>query len=302
MPLPVNEKINGPGAKPLSGREQQILELAASGLIDKSIAAKLGISFNTMRTYWARIRQKSGNLSRSGIIVAWVRGEFTSRETDFQPNFLTRKCQGSKLPGFRESDQVMAPVNFFDKRLSRCRACIVLYKNSQQPASIEPASMNEFCRILTDSKMADFALMRIRDGQGNIKLQHLITEDIGDKLFQYQEVDDLQSGILHALNSGLIAITCADLEQHQIPEKTSSIKEHVCFEIDSWPACFKQYGLKSAIGIPLIHHDKVIGSILLGSVDRGYYRAVERETLKTICSHLSAQIFAAGRDGMPKAM
>jgi DNA-binding CsgD family transcriptional regulator len=61
----------------LSTREGQILGLAAAGLIDKEICRRLGITMNTLRTYWARIRNKRGNDTRAGLVAAFVRESLT---------------------------------------------------------------------------------------------------------------------------------------------------------------------------------------------------------------------------------
>jgi DNA-binding NarL/FixJ family response regulator len=39
----------------LSGREQEILELAAQGFADKEISAQLCLAYTTVKTYWSRI-------------------------------------------------------------------------------------------------------------------------------------------------------------------------------------------------------------------------------------------------------
>jgi DNA-binding CsgD family transcriptional regulator len=39
----------------LSDREQEILELAAQGLVDKEISARLGLAYTTVKSYWSRI-------------------------------------------------------------------------------------------------------------------------------------------------------------------------------------------------------------------------------------------------------
>lgn len=52
----------------LSQREQDILALTMTGLADKEIAANLGISIHTVRTYWDRIREKIGKSTRAEVI------------------------------------------------------------------------------------------------------------------------------------------------------------------------------------------------------------------------------------------
>jgi DNA-binding CsgD family transcriptional regulator len=53
----------------LSPREAQLLELAAHGLVDKEIAARLQVSVATVRTYWERIRKKLGASNRAEAVA-----------------------------------------------------------------------------------------------------------------------------------------------------------------------------------------------------------------------------------------
>lgn len=57
----------------LSLREQQILRLAAHGLTDQGIANRLGITRNTVSTYWGRIRTKLGPVNRAELVAHYVR-------------------------------------------------------------------------------------------------------------------------------------------------------------------------------------------------------------------------------------
>lgn len=76
----------------LSPRERQILEMAATGLIDKEIGASLGLSLNTLRTYWGRIRLKVGEGSRVALAAAMA-GEAASAKPDQINRLLTEDWQ-----------------------------------------------------------------------------------------------------------------------------------------------------------------------------------------------------------------
>lgn len=52
----------------LSQREEDVLALTMTGLADKEIAANVGISVHTVRTYWDRIREKIGKSTRAEVI------------------------------------------------------------------------------------------------------------------------------------------------------------------------------------------------------------------------------------------
>lgn len=64
--------------KPLSAREQQLIEFASNGFTDVAIATKLGISEATVATYWVRIRTKYGPLPRPELVAHAVREQYVS--------------------------------------------------------------------------------------------------------------------------------------------------------------------------------------------------------------------------------
>ncbi|HVL39378.1 MAG TPA: PAS domain S-box protein [Fimbriimonadaceae bacterium] len=59
----------------LSEREKQLIQLAAEGHTDASIANHLGISEATVSTYWGRVRIKIGPYSRPELIATVIRDE-----------------------------------------------------------------------------------------------------------------------------------------------------------------------------------------------------------------------------------
>jgi len=57
----------------LSGREEEVLLLSASGLTDKEIAQRLGLGVATINTYWKRMREKLGGVNRAELVAAVLR-------------------------------------------------------------------------------------------------------------------------------------------------------------------------------------------------------------------------------------
>jgi len=64
---------NEPGSTTLSGREHEILALLADGLINKQIAARLGISTNTVKTHLELLFEKLGVTTRAEAVATGVR-------------------------------------------------------------------------------------------------------------------------------------------------------------------------------------------------------------------------------------
>lgn len=61
------------GTVQLSGRERELLELAASGLNTSEIAERLFLSPNTVKTYWQRLYEKLGASDRASAMAEAIR-------------------------------------------------------------------------------------------------------------------------------------------------------------------------------------------------------------------------------------
>jgi two-component system, NarL family, nitrate/nitrite response regulator NarL len=61
------------GRAQLSGRERELLQLAAEGLTTAEIAHRLYLSPNTVKTYWQRLYEKLGASDRASAIAEAVR-------------------------------------------------------------------------------------------------------------------------------------------------------------------------------------------------------------------------------------
>jgi DNA-binding NarL/FixJ family response regulator len=61
--------------KQLSSRELDIVKLAATGMCDKEIASHLGVTLATVRTYWERLRVKTGSRSRTHAVCLALFGD-----------------------------------------------------------------------------------------------------------------------------------------------------------------------------------------------------------------------------------
>ncbi len=62
--------------KPLSEREQQLIEMASNGFTDVAIGQRLGISIGTVATYWARVRTKYGPYPRTELIAIAIKDHY----------------------------------------------------------------------------------------------------------------------------------------------------------------------------------------------------------------------------------
>lgn len=69
------KSVDGNRLHTLSKREEAVLELAARGYLDKEISSQIGVSLNTLRSYWRRIRTKLGEGTRLALCSAYLEAE-----------------------------------------------------------------------------------------------------------------------------------------------------------------------------------------------------------------------------------
>ena len=62
----------------LTNREKQLLDLAGNGFTDRKTAEVLGISVNTVSTYWKRLYNRMGVETRAQAVAQYIRHEQSS--------------------------------------------------------------------------------------------------------------------------------------------------------------------------------------------------------------------------------
>ncbi|MEZ0326523.1 MAG: LuxR C-terminal-related transcriptional regulator [Fimbriimonas sp.] len=75
----------------LSKREEEVVNLAAQGYLDKEIVVRLGITENTLKTYWRRIRTKLGEGPRPGLVAEFLRQqahEAEAKDIPFEADWI----------------------------------------------------------------------------------------------------------------------------------------------------------------------------------------------------------------------
>jgi len=81
LPVFVYNMSMAPNGFRFSRQEEKVLALSMEGLTDSDIAEKMGIGLGTVRTFWKRIRSKTGSGSRSDVIKTFS-GAVPTETTD----------------------------------------------------------------------------------------------------------------------------------------------------------------------------------------------------------------------------
>ena len=66
----------------LSARERQVMQLVVAGLMNKQVAAQLGISEKTVKVHRARVMEKTGSRSLAALVRLCAAAEILPESTD----------------------------------------------------------------------------------------------------------------------------------------------------------------------------------------------------------------------------
>jgi DNA-binding CsgD family transcriptional regulator len=83
MPAPRKDQTLRP-------REIQLIHLAADGLADEQVATQLGLTLQTVRSYWRDLRAKFGGATRAKIVADTLKSELRPSASHFVRERLTR--------------------------------------------------------------------------------------------------------------------------------------------------------------------------------------------------------------------
>ena len=76
------------GVPGLTEREAQVMDLAAQGMSDRQIGLELGISRDTVASYWRRILLKFGSSKRTEVVARFAEQQAAKTVADVQQSNL----------------------------------------------------------------------------------------------------------------------------------------------------------------------------------------------------------------------
>jgi DNA-binding CsgD family transcriptional regulator len=103
--------------KPLSPREEEIVDLCISGLTNEAIAIQLGLSIGTINTYWLRIKIKFGGQGKTETIARVIqkRADGALKKSDLK----LREITGRLLEREREVVELRAALALLHHSMDR---------------------------------------------------------------------------------------------------------------------------------------------------------------------------------------
>ena len=155
-------------------RVEQIVQLAAQGLSDKQIAARLGVTTNTIITYWKRIRRDLGMSSRTEIVAEWIRQDILQRPMVllFGPELREERGSYQELLALKLASTVAAYCRARAARDLKSARCslrelhdLVLGRQGQPPPSHVLRSWPQLDRVLATILEQLVPCRRLSDGE-----------------------------------------------------------------------------------------------------------------------------------------
>lgn len=122
-------------------REQQVIWLAADGKTDKNISQILGISTDTVSTYWKRIMVKFNSSSRTEVVATFLRQRF---EGQMERTEAEKRALRGELRARGSTEQVQASASVHLTSLMGMLDIGILFTSSNLKVSFVN---EELCRL-----------------------------------------------------------------------------------------------------------------------------------------------------------
>lgn len=240
----------------LPAREAEILGLAAKGLTDRQIAAELGISKDTVSTYWRRILLRYKAANRTEVVARAVESH------------LTQKLNHAELISAHLRSEIHQHSEAQAKDLASRNLLAAVQGALVSFVSGSPAPQTIFEELLAELlavTQSEFGLIAelATDKSGETSMRNwAITNIAWDKDSQNRYSNELTSKQLPLNEDGLFGAVAASPGAVVVnPE-----------EADKWASAIPDGHppLKSFLGIPIHSGSDVIGLVSIANCPSGY--------------------------------
>lgn len=272
-----------------------MLGLAAAGLADKNISNQLGVSYNTLNTYWKRIRQKLGDFSRSALTAAYARETLappvSKQGTSTEPILLSDISDPDTLR--RAAIFYATALEQAQETLARAdRASRLLVDCSRQAARVttEEELLNAICKVLTTDGGYKIAtvLFPVHDKAKAVRF----AASSGDKVDYLDSIRVTWGGDKYSGGVGGRAIRTGRTQVNQDFLADPNMAP--------WSKSAFEHGIQSSIGIPLKDGDRVVAVLAAYAGEPSAFEEPERTLLEEVARILGARL-ADLRRGIQKS-
>ena len=254
----------------LPAREAEILGLAAKGLTDKQISAELGISRDTVSTYWRRILLRYKAANRTEVVARAVEQE------------LSKKVDAAE----RLSERLMAEIHERSEAQARDlanrnllvavqSALLSFVSGSPKPHAIFADLLSELVSA-TESEfgfIADLALTK----SGEITMRNLALTNIAwDDESRNRYATELTTQFLPINNDNLVGAV--------ISSREPLIVNDVAHDPRSGGVPDGHKPLDSFLGIPIFNGHDMVGMVGVSNRPGGYQRYMIEDLMPLIAT------------------
>ncbi len=262
--------------------------LAASGLLDKQISAELGITYNTLRTYWHRIRQKCGNLTRAGLVAEFVRNGSLPTIARNDPPSLNPVKLAEGLSQSSDVSVLRRAVYYYATAFQRATSVlncaeravrVIVAMSGADQLNTRQAYLQECCRILVEEGGFVMAWVGLRQFDKAKSIRTLASA--GDTTgyltrhpFTWAETKFGLGPGGRAMRTGEIQITHDFLADPTI---------------EPWREAALKAGFQSSMAIPLKDGDTVFGNLAVYAREPDAFAEAERSALEEYAKRVAAK-------------
>ena len=263
----------------LPAREAEILSFAAKGYTDKQISAELGISRDTVSTYWRRILLRYKAANRTEVVARAIEAELTQKVTEaerFSARLITEIHERSEAHAKDLSSRNLL--------MAVQSALLEFVSGTPSPEPIFGTLLAELL-ALTESEFGFIAEVSFESGKAmtrNLALSNISWDD--DSRVSYE--NELTKEFLPTNSGNLVGAVLSSRAPVIVNDPAT---DHRSAGVpDGHPS------IASFLGIPVYHRDDLIGLIGVSNRPGGYDSTLTRELtpLTATCSALMSGIKA----------
>ena len=290
----VHSEDNPAWLSDLSGRERQIVGLSAAGLIDKAIAIELGITLTTLRTYWVRIRRKTGDMTRPALAVAFVNAQI--QDEDFGKQSLSSKLL---MSASNDPETLRRAAIYYGTAFQRIEDSL---QRVQQVSRILASFPRQSLKVQNETELVSLMTRTFVIEGGYVIAWVGLPQNDSLKTVQVASISSLSGTAPADFN-----VSWAENERGNGPtgrairssETQVSHDYLVDPSVEPWRKYAEMYGFQSSIALPLISDGNTIGVLSAYAREPNSFDKAEVQILELIANDFAISLAEIRRSTRP---